>query len=83
MTEDDYYFDPEGPGEEDLDLIDNETPDPVCQHCNTQLYNTYSKCPECGAWPGNDQPGQKPWVVLTAAILLLLIFWWGYTILAG
>ena len=49
MTDDGPYADPEGPGPEDADLLDDDYPAINCPECGAGLYDDYAKCPDCGA----------------------------------
>jgi hypothetical protein len=52
MADDGQYADPEGPGPEDADLLDDDYPLTTCPECGSGIYDDYAKCPECGAWTG-------------------------------
>jgi len=52
-------FDPEGPGPEDSDLMDDESAGYTCPSCGADMYDEYSMCPACGAWVTKEPDGQQ------------------------
>ncbi len=72
-------YDPEGPGPEDRDLLDEESAGCRCPACGAERYDDYSKCPVCGAWAtGDDEDpigGRGAWMAVAAAALAALVLW--------
>jgi predicted nucleic acid-binding Zn ribbon protein len=76
----DDEFDPESPGEEDRDLMDDgdeESAVEACPSCGAEIYEGADRCPHCGDWISDaDRTAARPgrlWMLVLVAILLTLV----------
>jgi hypothetical protein len=77
--DDDDELDPEGPQSIDLpgDEDDEETPTLPCPGCGAEVAELAERCPNCGTWIESRSSAPRPWVIGTAAALLVaLLIWW-------
>ena len=82
--------DPEGPGEHDAHLLDDDEPDLApCAACGRTLQALATRCPWCGvafegqAWEGRVAGGgggaaARSGVVIAAVVVAALLATWGY-----
>lgn len=78
-------YDDEGPSQEDIERF-SEHETGYCPHCNEEIWDDATKCPECGMWlqSGVMQQNQmaryfKNKFVVCIIIALLLGFFWSVT----
>ena len=86
MNQDQYddHYDPEGPGPEDEDLLDDEYTDTrTCPECGAEVYEGAGLCEKCGhclvksPWEAPLRRGYGRWHVVVGALLLsVLLIWW-------
>jgi ribosomal protein L32 len=85
--EDEGYFDPEGPGEHDHHLLDDDTEanDYVnCAQCGEQILAFAERCPSCGhfftegeAWQhAEDEAGLPKWLIGVVALVVIALLLW-------
>jgi len=85
--EEEGYFDPEGPGEHDNHLLDDDTEqnDYVpCANCGTRILAFAERCPNCGHWfeegeawqHAHEEAGFPRWIVVTAGLVIVALLLW-------
>lgn len=77
-------FDPEGPGREDADLLDeSQTGVRVCPECGRTIYEGAGRCNHCGHWivrgpwdaPGRRRNKRIVIAVISVVTLAALLAW--------
>ncbi|MCD4825601.1 MAG: zinc ribbon domain-containing protein [Phycisphaerae bacterium] len=79
MQHDEEYYDPEGPGPEDDDLLDDDATDTrTCPSCGAEIYAGADRCPNCGQWitSGPWTRKHRSKIAFASLILAVLLMWW-------
>ena len=85
--EDEGYFDPEGPGEHDHHLLDDDEQQVndyvACPKCGQQILAFAERCGHCGQWFEEGEAWQAehggslpPWLMATGVIVLVAFVAW-------
>lgn len=69
---DDELDERELPDESDFN-DDDEEDTATCPHCGAEVYEDAERCPKCGEYPTSSPKWRKPWWLLAAAIVCVLI----------
>ena len=76
---DNHCDEPEGPDENDLDLLDDESPDVMpCPHCGAEIYEDSPRCGVCDQYVTHTThalDGGKWWWLLPALLGIAAVIW--------